>query len=381
MIKKSGFHIDFIKNKSKYFAISLSAIILGIVLSFVFGVYVDIKFKGGAIISYSYDGDNITSEDIASIVKDSANLDSKVSLSSNLLKTEQNIGSKVAAIELAGNSTLDIESQKAITSSLNKNYADSNFTMIESNSVDPSNGHSFFLKCMCAIAMASMLMVMYIAFRFRKIGGWSAGVMAVVALLHDAFMVYLTFVLFRMPIDDNFIAVVLTIVGYSINDTIIIYDRIRENRRLMGPRVSVSDLVNISTNQTLRRTINTSITTLLAILSALTFAIIFNISSVITFTIPMAIGVVSGCYSTICIAGPLWVMWQNHSEAQKNLSTKSAVVSPVNTDPSVGNNTEDLNQESHQAIADFQDLDLSKRGTGKSKASKREREKFRHLKK
>lgn len=383
MIKKNGFHIDFIKNKSKYFALSLSIILLGIVANFVLGVYVDIKFKGGAIISYSYNGDDISPEDISSTVKDSVNLDSKVSLSSNLLQTGQDMGSKIAAIEFAGDSTIEIEHQNTIARALNEKFTDSNFTITESNSVDPSNGHSFFLKCMCAIAMASILMIVYIAIRFRKIGGWSAGIMAVIALVHDAIIVYLTFVVCRMPIDDNFIAVVLTIVGYSINDTIIIYDRIRENRRLLGPKASAAELVNISTNQTLQRTINTSITTLLAVLSALGIALAFNISSVITFTIPMAVGIVSGCYSTICIAGPLWVMWQNHSENKKLSLKKTSTTNILNTESKEENKNLIDPSSKKSEPSDFQDLDLdldlSKRGTGKSKGSKRSRDKkFKH---
>ena len=82
----------------------------------------------------------------------------------------------------------------------------------------------------------------HLAFRFRKIGGWSAGVVAVIALLHDVAVIYFTFVVFRMPVDDNFIAVVLTILGYSLQDTIIIYDRIRENRRIMGPKAEIGEL-------------------------------------------------------------------------------------------------------------------------------------------
>ena len=87
-------------------------------------------------------------------------------------------------------------------------------------------GTKFFAKCLVAVALAAVLLVIYVALRFRKIGGMSAGVMAVIALVHDVLMVYFTFVIFRFPIDDNFIAVVLTILGYSLNDTIVIYDRV-----------------------------------------------------------------------------------------------------------------------------------------------------------
>ena len=126
-------------------------------------------------------------------------------------------------------------------------------------------------------------MIFYVAIRFRKIGGLSAGVMAVVALIHDLIIVYFTFVIFRMPLNDNFIAVVLMILGYSLNDTIVIYDRVRENRRKSGPKTTTAELVNSSLNQCLTRTICTSITTIIAIGSVLVVSLIYGISSIISF--------------------------------------------------------------------------------------------------
>ncbi len=95
-------------------------------------------------------------------------------------------------------------------------------------------GRASLQNALTAIILAFLLLDFYIALSFRKIGGMAAGLFAIVALLHDVAMVYFTFIFFRIPLDDNFIAVVLTILGYSLNDTIVIYDRIRENRRLMG---------------------------------------------------------------------------------------------------------------------------------------------------
>ena len=172
-------------------------------------------------------------------------------------------------------------------------------------------GFMFFMKCLCAIGIAAVLMVLYVAFRFRKIGGLSAGCMALVALVQDIIVVYFTFVILRFPIDSNFMAVILTIIGYSLNDTIVIYDRVRENRRLLGRDVSTAELYNVSANQMLKRTIYTSLTTALAIGTVLVVCLIMNIDSVVTFALPMLLGVIYGCFSSTCIAGPLWVAWQN----------------------------------------------------------------------
>ena len=178
-------------------------------------------------------------------------------------------------------------------------------------------GFMFLLKCLAAVALASILMVIYVTIRFKKIGGLSAGVMALVALFHDVAMIYFMYVIFQMPIDSNFIAVVLMIIGYSLNDTIVIYDRVREQRRLMGRSTDIGTIFNVSCTKTIKRTIMTSVTTFAAILIVYIVATVFNIASVKGFALPMMIGVISGCYSSICIAGPLWVMWQNHKEAKK----------------------------------------------------------------
>ncbi|HIY28342.1 MAG TPA: protein translocase subunit SecF, partial [Firmicutes bacterium] len=133
----------------------------------------------------------------------------------------------------------------------------------------------------------------------------------------DVLMVYFTFVIFGFPLDDNFIAVVLTILGYSLNNTIVVYDRVRENRRLLGPKASYEELVDTSINQTLTRSINTSLCTFLAIAVVFIVGLVFNLSSVTTFALPMMIGIVTGCYSSVCLAGPLYVMWQNHKQKKR----------------------------------------------------------------
>ena len=134
------------------------------------------------------------------------------------------------------------------------------------------------------------------------------------ALLHDVVIVYFTFVIFQMPINDNFIAVVLTILGYSLNNTIIIYDRIRENRKALGPKAPTSQLVNLSINQTLTRSIFTSLCTFAAIACVCVVGFIYNLTSVTTFALPMMVGVLVGCYSSVCITGPLYVMWRNYKD-------------------------------------------------------------------
>jgi preprotein translocase SecF subunit len=219
-----------------------------------------------------------------------------------------NTGNNVT-VQFPGNEAIDKEIGAKLTDELQKQFPDAEFALLEENSVDPSMGFSFLLKCLAAVALASILMVIYVTIRFKKIGGLSAGVMALVALFHDVAMIYFLYVIFQMPIDSNFIAVVLMILGYSLNDTIVIYDRVREERRLAGPKADIADVFNHSASSVMGRTIATSITTLVAIGTVYVVALIFNLSSVQSFALPMMIGIVSGCYSSLCIAGPLWVLW------------------------------------------------------------------------
>ncbi len=140
--------------------------------------------------------------------------------------------------------------------------------------------------------------------------GPSAGVMALVALFHDVIICFFVFVVLRIPLNESLVAVVLSILGFSINDTIVIYDRIRENERLHKGKLPLPDLVDKSINQSLPRSINTSVAAAGAVAIAYVFALVYNIDSIKEFALPMLIGLIAGTYSSITIAGPLWVMWK-----------------------------------------------------------------------
>jgi preprotein translocase SecF subunit len=134
--------------------------------------------------------------------------------------------------------------------------------------------------------------------------------MSIVALVHNCIVAFGVFVLLGFPLSEIFMAVILTIVAYSLNDTIVLYDRIRENKRLLPFKTPVGELVNRSINQSITRSINTSSTTALAMLVVTIMALIFNVQSIVTFAFPLTIGLLVGMYTSICIAGPLWVKWQ-----------------------------------------------------------------------
>ena len=313
-MKKNNFNI--VGNKKIFFIISSALIALIMLFTIIFKVDVAIEFKGGTIITYSYSGE-VDLNDVAS------NVNAILGLKANVRQGEDFAsGQKTLEISLVSKNGLTADKQFDLTNKLQEIYKDNNPQLISSSDVNPSSGRDFFNKCLVAVLFAAIVLIVYIAIRFRIIGGWSAGAMAVVALIHDVIIVFGTFVIFRIPIDANFMAVVLTILGYSINDTIVIYDRIRENRKLYGKKKSIDELVNLSINQSLTRSIHTSVSTAAAMIVVSIVAMIFNVNSILSFSFPMIIGIISGTYSTICIAGPLWVTWENSNLRKKMLAKK-----------------------------------------------------------
>lgn len=297
--------INFEKHRKVYFAISAAFMLFVLIFAVVFGINMDIQFKGGSMVTYSYEGE-IDAAEVAKTVEASAGR-ATVQKSQDVASGMNNL-----VISLSGSKSLTAEQQAALSEALETAFPDNRLSVVQVNNVDPTIGKEFFAKCMVAVGFSALLMVVYIAFRFRRIGGWSAGLMCVVALIHDVIMVFATFLLCRIALNDNFIAVSLTILGYSINNTIVIYDRIRENRKLLGDDIAVGELVNTSINQTLNRTIMTTVTTVLAMGVVCVIAYIYNVTSIISFALPMIVGMLAGVYSSICVAPQLWVVWQEH---------------------------------------------------------------------
>lgn len=308
--------VRFTKFSKVFFGISLGIILIGIICNFVFGTQLDIQFRGGSYIKYSYVG-NVDTDKLKDVIQTNTKQEVTMSISSDILSNSKKGDAYTIRVEFAGTKAISTNEQKKLTQTVQKAFPDNNFKVLEASAIESSMGSKFLLKCLTAVAIASILMVLYVTVRFRKIGGLSAGVMALVALFHDVAMIYFMYVIFQMPIDSNFIAVVLMILGYSLNDTIVIYDRVREERRNFGAKEDIGYVFDYSATKVLRRTIFTSLTTLMAIGTVLVVSMIFNISSVTSFALPMMIGVISGCYSSVCIAGPLWVMWQKHKKKAK----------------------------------------------------------------
>jgi protein-export membrane protein SecF len=310
-MNKTGFHIDFFGKRKIFFAISIAVMVIGLIFNFVFGVKLDLQFAGGAVIKYSVSGGDVSPDKVQDIIKDKMDKDADVFLN-NVIGS----GDTQVTVEFAGNQGITPAQLQELEDVLTADYADLSFKLVESSSVDAAMGSKFLQKCLVCLAITVVFLLIYIAFRFKKIGGLSAGISSIVALLHDVLFAYFFFVIFGLKINDIFIAVVLTILGYSLNDTIVIYDRIRENKKLMGPKADYGEVMNLSLNQTLTRTILTSVATFLALLVVYIVAAIYGLTSVTTFALPMMGGVISGCYSTLVIATPIYTMWQKRNQTK-----------------------------------------------------------------
>lgn len=301
------FNLDFNKSLKKVLIIFGAIFVAGIIVAAVFGVNMSIDFKGGTRIAYSYEGDVKKSDFEASIkevLSDSHTVDQSESFAGDV---------KTFSISLVGAKSISAETQEAITKKLAGDFKDNKFEIYNSTSVSPNIAGTFFLKSLVAVVLTAIFVVIYVAIRFRRIGGVSAAVTALITLVMDVLITFFICVFFRLEIDANYIAVVLTILGYSLNDTIVLYDRVREKQKLY-PELKTPELVNKSINEVMIRNIVTTVTTVAAVLTIVVVAEIFGLTSLRTFAIPMAFGLVSGGITSMFIAGPLWVIWKGRKQ-------------------------------------------------------------------
>lgn len=302
---------DVVGKRKIFYTFSIAVIVLSIVLSFVLGMNVAIEFRGGTIITYSYTGD-ISDSEVAAAAAEVTGHTCNVSLGESLADNAQTV-----SLSFPTSSGLTAEVQSELTDALTSEFSGNQLELYNSQDVNPTTGAGFLGKCIVAVAFSAVVMIVYIGFRFRKIGGWIAGTCSVIALVHDMFFAYACCVVCRFDIDSNFMAVLLTILGYSINATIIIYDRIRENRRLYGDSKTLDEYVNMSVTQSLGRSVHTTVTTVIAMLTVCVVGLVSGVESILGFAFPLVIGLIAGVYSSNCIAPTLWTLWQGAVDRKK----------------------------------------------------------------
>ena len=302
--------IDLMSLRKRFMTISASLMVCILACAVLLGVRLDTEFTGGAMITLSYEDSFETSavQQTAAAALGSKDL---------TLQTGENVatGQQTLKISMPGNETVTTDQVETLLDSLNETYPDNAFAQLSLSNVSAAMGTKFLQKSLVAVVFALLLILLYIGFRFQKIGGLTGGLMAVLALLNDLMVVFGTFVLLRTPLDGNFIAAMLTILGYSINDTVVVYDRIRENRVLMGKKTSFEELVNRSVNQSARRTLITTVTTVMALAVMCVVSKLYGLDSIFTFAFPLMMGMISGVYTSLCVSTSAWVLWSERKAA------------------------------------------------------------------
>ena len=279
--------------KSKYFAIgSALVILLGIVMVFVQGFNMGLDFTGGSLITLEM-GEEFAERDIRGAFAENGVKEVQVTTSGQG-ETRTTALVRLKTIEDGGEETA---LRIAVIDSLKAKYPGVSMASVER--VGGVASGEMIQNALLAAAIACALMMVYITFRFELL----SGIAAVAALLHDMLIMLSFMAIFNLTINSSFVAAVLTIFGYSINDTIVVFDRIRENRnRLSKKEYPFEAVANRSIRETMVRCINTSVTTLIVI-SAL---YILGVASIKEFSLPIIVGLVSGSYSSIFIAAPIW---------------------------------------------------------------------------
>lgn len=294
-----------IANRKKTMLLSLMVILVGAAFIIVNAVNgrgafnYDVEFSGGTSMQIDI-GQEFDNGDIIQIITDTTGQASP--------QVQRILGTTQVAIKIL---SVDQETRVALMDAISEKYGLDDTSFLSTADVSATISSEMQKTAVMAIAMACAAMLIYVSLRFRDL---KTGGSAILALVHDVLIVVAFYGILRIPLNYSFIAVVLTILGYSINATIIVFDRMRENKRL-NSRQSYEELIDKSINQTLRRSIFTSLTTLLTI----TCVYILGVPSIKTFSLPIIIGIVAGTYSSVFLAGSFWYIL---SGGQKRQSTE-----------------------------------------------------------
>ncbi|SOC02442.1 SecD/SecF fusion protein [Ureibacillus xyleni] len=288
---------DFVHNRKKFYSFSIIILLVGAIILGVFKLNLGIDFSSGTRVEILAD-EKITQDEITDYIDKIGFPSENVVISGE----EQNNASIRYKKDLSQKEILDLKA------AVLKDYGHEPSV----STVSPTVGQELVKNAIKALAIAALGIIIYVAFRFE----WRMGVGAIISLIHDVFFMVAIFSLFRLEVDITFIAAILTIVGYSINDTIVTFDRIRENIDRKGKITSkeeLADIVNKSLRQTMGRSINTVLTVIIVVVALL----IFGAPAIRNFSIALLIGLVTGMYSSICIAAQVWFTLKSREMGKK----------------------------------------------------------------
>lgn len=285
-IKLADFKFKFIENRKKFFAVSACVIIIGLGFSLFKGFNYGIDFTGGTMMQLEM-GKEVNLNEVKDTIAEY-----------DLNPTIVYAGKDNTQIIIRTIKDLKTDDRTAVANTLSEKYGLKDDAVLASEEFGPTVGKDLKNNAVKSILLAAFVMLVYVRFRFKN---WKYGLAAVAGLAHDVLVALSIYAIFGITINNPFIAGILTIVGYSINDTIVVFDRIRENSKFYKKKQNV-ELINDSVNQTLSRTVMTSITTLLVMVPLFIMAS----SELRAFLIPLIIGVFVGTYSSIFLCSPLF---------------------------------------------------------------------------
>jgi preprotein translocase subunit SecF len=306
-LKIRNFNFDFIGKRKIWYLFSLVLIIAGLTGFLIHGGFNrGIDFLGGSLFEVKFERDTSAAE-IREIMDDIGYSNIIIQrVENNLVKPESD---RFIIRIKAGNSeeTLDEEEKEKILDALDKEIGLEG-NLLQDRHVDPGFGSVLIMNALKAVGIGIAGILIYVAIRFEL----RSGIAAIIALIHDVLVTVGLYAILNREINTSTIAAILTIIGYSINDTIVVYDRIRENTPMAG-KFGYTRVVNNSINQTLSRSINTSLTTLIPIVLLL----ILGTTALKDFALALAVGIISGTYSSIFVASPILVSWNNRFPKHK----------------------------------------------------------------
>jgi len=287
---------EIVRNRRWFFLLSGTITVAGLLVMLLFGLNLGTDFKAGTRIQINLNT-SFSSTDIRKLFQSEG-----YSIGQDAITSAGTVN-QTAIIRLSN--TISASQEAKLNQAIKAKYPHA--AGAEIDTVDPIVARDLSRNAIYAVLLSSLGIVIYVAIRFE----FRFAIAGIIALLHDAFIVISVFTLLRLEVDLTFIAAVLTIVGYSINDTIVIFDRIRENLKLTKVKTveDLENLVNGSLWQTMTRSINTVMTVLFAAL----MLFLFGGVSIHNFCFALIVGLISGAYSSIFIASPIWVAWRARS--------------------------------------------------------------------
>lgn len=294
----------FMKHRKIYYVISVAIIAVGLVFSVARGLNYGIDFTGGTMIQVDLHRQVPIAEVEQSI--EEYELDPSI-----IYSGEENTQVVIKTMEF-----LDNDQRADVIDTMGEHFDISDEDVLASEQFGPSVGDELKWNAVKAVLIASVGMLIYIIFRFKS---WKYGFSSIAGVVHDVLVVLAFYAVFGFTVNNPFIAAILTLVGYSINDTIVIFDRIRENERI-NKKSDLEDTIDSSINSTLNRTIMTSLTTLVVMIPLC----IMVSSSIREFIIPLMIGIVVGCYSSIFVCSPLYYDLNRNSTGSRYLRQTKA---------------------------------------------------------